>query len=100
MTVKPLIFFENEIRDELSEKHSNQVLERLSEIGYKYWIVFDDAGYYLISSNNNSVIKDLNRYLLKTWVHDQKKRIHNYDILAFPECRNDLFEKVKNYYLS
>lgn len=97
---KPLLFFEDEIRDEASEVRSNQLLSDLSQIGYRYWVVFDDRGYFVTSTADVGVVQGLNRYLRRTWIHDRQKRVCNYDILAVPENGSELYEKVRDFYIS
>ncbi|MBO1050755.1 MAG: FkbM family methyltransferase [Dolichospermum sp. DET73] len=95
----PLVFFENEIRNSNTEANSNEVIDALYEIVYRYWIIFDDPGYFLLSASTKESLYDLNRYLRKTWENDENKRIYNYDILAIPENDKIIFDQIREYYL-
>ena len=96
---KPLVFFENEIRQEDHLIKSNRVIDSLYEANYKYWLVFDDRGYLLLGTQDKNDIYHLNKYLLQTWLHDKDKRIYNYDILAVPESDYNIFLELRNFYL-
>lgn len=99
--LQPLLFYENQIRDAKSFNDSNQTLENLVSIGYKYFIVWDDPGFHLISTSNINHLLDVNRYLFKVWSSNAPhKSIHNYDFLCLPPCDQDIFEFITNYYRS
>ena len=96
---KPLLFYENEIRNLETFEESNNVLRNLAEIGYKYFIVWDDPGFHIVSTSDLDILFSLNRYLFKLWSSGHyRKSICNYDILCVPFSDKDIFETVTNYY--
>jgi FkbM family methyltransferase len=97
---QPLLFYENEVRDQTDEATSNQIFQDLYDRGYRRFVVFDDPGYYLTCTKDLQVMRSLNRYLLETWRNDKPKRLFNYDILAMPETRANLYQSIVDYYLA
>ena len=92
--VKPGVLFENEIRNTESFENSNQVYHKLIEIGYKYFIVWDDPGFHMVSTSSLDILKNLNRYLFKVWEREGYKTICNYDILCIHQDDEDIYKKL------
>ncbi|HJO92478.1 MAG TPA: FkbM family methyltransferase [Victivallales bacterium] len=96
---KPAILFENQILDENDLSSATEVLNKLNNIGYKYFVVWDDQGLHLVSTNSIDIVNSLNNYLFKLFQLN-KKRIYNYDILCLNSNDYDIFEQVTNWYKS
>jgi FkbM family methyltransferase len=96
------ILFENQIRTTEDLSSSNDLLLRLMEIGYLYFIVWDDPGFYLTSTTSIDVLTDLNRYLFKTWDNPLStyKRICNYDILCLHKNDEDIYQNICDFFRS
>ena len=93
-SVHPAVLFENEIRTGLHLQDSNDLCARLMEIGYAYFIVWDDPGFHLVSTDSLEVIKDLNRYLFKVWQHEGPRSICNYDVLCLHHNDKDVYKNM------
>ncbi|MFN6339409.1 MAG: FkbM family methyltransferase [Cyanobacteriota bacterium] len=78
----PGILFENQLRHDADLEASNQLYDQLSSIGYRYFIVWDDPGYHMLSTDDVTAVKDLNRYQYKMHQSNHVKNINNYDILC------------------
>ena len=58
--VHPAIIFENQIQNDQDLNAANELCARLVEIGYQYFIVWDDPGFHLLSTTSIEVLTDLN----------------------------------------
>ena len=97
--VHPAILFENYILNNQDYNSANELFVRLMEIGYAYFIIWDDPGFYLLSTTSIDILKDLNRYLYK--VHQSNglnKRINNYDVLCLHENDEDVYQNICEWY--
>jgi FkbM family methyltransferase len=94
----PALFWENQIttQDELAS--SDLLFSKLQDIGYKYFVVWDDAGFHLVSTDSLAVLQDLNRYLFKVWTNQAHISVYNYDVLAVHEQDLDIYAQVKDWY--
>lgn len=98
-TIMPILYFENQINSEHSLNEANQTFTNLYSIGYKYFIVWDDPGFHILSTEDISYIYQLNYYLYK--IHSNIKHrisIHNFNILCVPELDKDVYESIDKFY--
>lgn len=98
--VRPGILFENQIHDQNDLHAAGSICRRLADIGYLYFIVWDDAGFFLCSTTCLQLLADLNRYLLT--VHENRGHIsiYNTDILCLHQEDKDVFDLVCEWYRS
>ena len=98
--VKSALLFENHLGNSGDFSDSDKLITELDSIGYKYFIVWDDTGLHMVSTDNIQVIKDLNRYLFKMWsvVNNEIKGIYNYDVLCLHKRDQDIFDNVSEWY--
>ena len=96
------ILFENQIRNLDDMTKSNNLFSQLQNIDYLYFIVWDDQGFHCVSTNEISILRDLNRYLFKIWQNNLPgaKRFSNYDILCLHKKDKDIYEKISDYFQS
>jgi hypothetical protein len=94
----PAILFENQIRNSPDLNSANELYVRLVEIGYAYFIVWDDPGFHLLSTTSLDVLIDLNRYLFRVWQNDGHKSIFNYDVLCLHQSDYDIYQNICEWY--
>ena len=96
----PAVIFENQVRSERDLATANELFSELMRVGYSCYMVWDDAGFHLVSTESIQILQDLNRYLFKVFQRDGHKSIYNYDVLAMHERDRDIYEKMCNWYKS
>jgi FkbM family methyltransferase len=94
----PGILFENQIQNRNDYDRGRELLGRLIGCGYKYFVLWDDAGFHLLSTTCFSVMDDMNRYLLNVHKNGRYISIYNTDILCLHEKDDDIYTKVSEYY--
>lgn len=93
----PGLLFENQFRHDHELEQSNKLYDDLSNIGYRYFIAWDDPGFHLLSTDSVESIKDLNRYQYK--IHSANcPRINNYDILCLHETDADVYAQLTKWW--
>jgi len=99
-SVRPAILFENQIKNNSDLENADKLYSRLAEIGYAYFVVWDDPGFHLLSTTSVEVLTDLNRYLLKITLNDGHKSIYNYDVLCLHSSDKDVYDNISKCYRS
>jgi FkbM family methyltransferase len=94
----PGILFENQIQNENDSYHSQELLNRLKGCGYKFFILWDDAGFHLLSTTCISVMADMTRYLLNIHKNGKYISIYNTDVLCLHEKDEDIYTQVSEHY--
>lgn len=97
-SVHPAILFENQIRNKQDCDNADELYVHLMQIGYAYFIVWDDPGFHLVSTTSLEVLKDLDRYLFKVFQNDGHKSIYNYDVLCLHESDKDVYQNICAWY--
>ncbi|MGC2305188.1 FkbM family methyltransferase [Candidatus Binatus sp.] len=98
---QPGLLFEHEIRSRSDLDRADATFENLLRSGYRYFVVFDDPGFMILSTGNVGILKDLNRYQYRIWASaGANKTICNFDVLALQDKDRDVFEDVLNYFNS
>ncbi len=95
---KPALLFENTIDSKSMLDDANSLLESLVEIGYQYFIYWDDAGFHILSTASLAAIRDLNHYLFKLHESGYERGISNYDVLCLQGGDKDIFDAITRYY--
>lgn len=93
----PAILFENQIYNNQDLNSADDLYTRLMQIGYAYFIVWDDPGFHLVSTTSLDILKDLNRYLFKVFQNDGHKSIYNYDVLCLHEIDKDVYQDIREW---
>jgi len=98
--VRPAILFENQIRSTRDLINSNDLYTRLTQIGYGYFMVWDELGFHLTSTTSLDVLIGLNRYLYKVWQSKNggPKSVYNYDVLCLHESDADVYKNISDWY--
>ncbi|MBU4269597.1 FkbM family methyltransferase [Candidatus Dependentiae bacterium] len=93
--LKPIIFFEYDPSiPQNGDQESIDTINNLISTGYKQFIIYDNFGNFLMSTNNPETFIDLNTYLKSNKKY--KQIVYYFDICAFHEEDIDLFKKIKN----
>lgn len=95
--VHPAILFENQIRSVEELERANQLYLELQKIGYRWFIVWDDPGFHILSTSSFEALADLNRYLLKISQSEGRKSISNYDVLCLHYKDEDVFASIHDW---
>jgi FkbM family methyltransferase len=91
---KPIVFFEYLIRTpDLDFEKSLHCIDRLLEIGYDQFLVFDNFGNYLLSVTSRDTFRDLNLFLLSNAAFGQA--VYYLDVCAFAPSHADVLDVVK-----
>lgn len=98
--VRPAILFENQIQNSRDLSDSNELLTQLIQIGYRYFVVWDDPGFHLVSTTSLDVLLDMNRYLYKVWQNNKHQSIYNYDVLCLHQTDEDIYKDICAWYKS
>ena len=96
----PTLLFENQLAYEKDLNESNSILNSLHNMGYIYFLVFDDAGYLMISTSDINNIYQLNSYLLKIVQNPSTRGISYFDILAIHNCDEDVWRLITEWYIA
>jgi len=96
--VGPAVLFENQIRSQDDLDAANRLFEQLIKSGYASFIVWDDPGYHVLSTESLGALVDLNRYLLKIHNYQGPKNLYNYDVLCLHAKDRDVAAAVREYY--
>jgi len=95
----PCLYYEVEgLTDAHALESADRVIEELSNIGYQFFVVFDDIGLHLVSTTDIGVVRNLNRYLLKVLSAAEERALYNYDVLCLPASDEDIFKAVTAFY--
>lgn len=97
-SVHPVVLFENEIRNSEHLTKANELYVQLQNIGYTFFIVWDDPGFYHLSTTDLSILLDLNRYLLKVSQYKGPKNLYNYDVLCLHKQDEDIYKNICEWY--
>ena len=92
------LLVEDQILAPTDLEESNEMFARLSDIGYTGFIVWDDAGFHILSTRSVGALRDLNRYLWKQRENDAHHSISNYDVLCLHERDADIFSKLVRWW--
>jgi FkbM family methyltransferase len=95
---KPGYLFEDWFRNGSDLIAANQVCAKLIDIGYIYFIVWDDAGFHLLSTTSLDTLVQLHHYLFKVSENGGTVRINNYDILCLHQRDEDIYKKISAWF--
>ncbi|BAZ32862.1 type 11 methyltransferase [Cylindrospermum sp. NIES-4074] len=93
----PILYWENEI---LSLEHialAKALLNKLTEMNYRKYIVLDNFGNPLIYEGSSQWIEQMNEYLFNN-IHTKNNTFYYTDIVAFPERYSHLIPQISSDY--
>ena len=96
--IKPVLYFEYDITfSAKGEDAGLETIQSLINIGYEYFIVYDNYGNYLISLSGQEYDRflDLTTYLTSNRKINGTPTVHYFDICVFTEEDVDLFEQIR-----
>ncbi len=99
-TSEPILFWENEIKNDFQLQGYADLYNRLESIGYKYLFVFDNFGNILFEYCSYKVLKELNNYIYNLYINNRKKTLYYTDVLACTEKNIIYVENAINSYKS
>lgn len=82
---KPLIYWENEVQDDLQFEGYQKLYGFLKDLGYSYLIIFDNFGNILYEDTNFETLTHLNKYILSMNRSNCTRTFYYTDILAVHE---------------
>lgn len=94
----PAVLYENQVRTEAELALANETLEALRRVGYAWFVVWEDRGLHVASTHDLDVLRDLNRFLLKTSTLPSRPGIFNFDILCLSDRDTDIYHRVRDAY--
>ncbi len=98
----PAILFEHQIRKNQDYESAEELYISLVEIGYSYFIVWDEQGFLLLSTISLEILKDLNLYLFKIFQNvcenNGRWTIGNYDVLCLHKDDEDIYKSICHWY--
>jgi hypothetical protein len=94
----PGVLFENQIFSEADLENANYLYEQLWKIGYRFYIVWDDSGLHIVSTNDLDTLIRLNYYLFKASQQKSPMRIYNFDVLCLCENDQDVYTYINQWY--
>ncbi len=95
---QPALLFEVQVQNCMELKMAEDLFLLLARAGYAGFIVWDDPGRHVVSTESLPVIQDLNRYLLQLAQGDGPKQICNYDVLCLSRRDQNLYQNISAWY--
>lgn len=96
--LSPVVYFEYDISfKDKGEEAALEAIQALFDIGYEYFLIYDNYGNYLVSLSNQEYDRflDLTTYLASNRKKSGTPVVHYFDICAFTENDIDLFESIR-----
>lgn len=96
--LSPIVYFEYDVTfQDKAEDAGLDAIQALFDIGYEYFMVYDNFGNYLISLSQQEYEKflDLTTYLTSNRKKSKTPAVYYFDICAFTENDVDLFESIR-----
>lgn len=95
----PVLFWEHDICfDKKGEQDAEMVLKSLADLGYTYFIVYDNFGNFLMSLEDVSKFKELHLYLLSNKYHS--RIIPYFDVCAIHQDDGAIYSEIKAFEFS
>jgi len=96
--VHPVVYWEGEVSSQAELVAADATLDSLWQWGYTIFAVWDDPGFFILSTGDISAIKQLHRYLFEVGKHSYRRSIYNYNIAAFHEADGDVARAVVEHF--
>lgn len=96
--LSPVVYFEYDISfQNQGEEAALATIQALFNIGYEYFLIYDNYGNYLVSLSNQEYDRflDLTTYLASNRKKSGTPVVHYFDVCGFTENDIDLFESIR-----
>ena len=90
----PILFWENEISNDIQYADFSNFYAFLEELGYLYVYIFDNFGNLLVEKSNYNTLRDINAYLYNMKKFNATRTFFYTDILASTEKRRLIVERA------
>lgn len=97
---KPILFWENEIKDEYQLQGFSKLYQALSDAGYSSLCIFDNYGNWMFEIADPIMLNNLNYYLLSLNQYKHTRTFYYIDVLAYTARDKELCEKALAKYRS
>jgi FkbM family methyltransferase len=93
---KPILLYEYQIRSEVDSADAKSLAKQLYDSGYRFYILWNAAGVFLMSSTNTDQLIEITSYILNTM--GTPFTLGDLDVAFFHERDQDVFDLVKEWY--
>jgi FkbM family methyltransferase len=98
--VHPVVYWEGEVSSHEELATADATAKFLQDRGYTRFAIWDDPGFFLLSTDDVSVLGQLHRYLFEVGKHTYRRSIFNYNIAAFHATDGDVADRVVAHFES
>jgi FkbM family methyltransferase len=95
---KPLAFFETQIDHDFQRQGFSQVFGTLEELGYSYWLLFDNFGSLCVRTGDSDVARQLVDYPWRNRCSVTRRTVNYFDVLAATEADRSFVDAVADSY--
>jgi FkbM family methyltransferase len=92
----PVLFFENVVDSPSNYDRSLDCIDALERAGYKHFLVFDNFGHFLLSTNTSDIFEELNTFLLTNVYFGTA--VHYFDVCALPDAQQIVVETIREMF--
>lgn len=98
---RPLVLFESDVPTQDLHRQALETLDALIGAGYRWFVVWDDRGYHMTTTDDIGVLRELH-----TWLHTRRQTmsssqaVSNFDILCAVASDWDVVDAVTKAYLA
>ncbi|MGI5939430.1 MAG: FkbM family methyltransferase [Thermoleophilia bacterium] len=94
-TARPVLFFEYDTGfSRGDEENSQKTIEKLTAIGYVYFVIYDNFGNFLLSTTIPQTFAELNSYLRSNRANGMA--VSYFDVCCFHRNDEDLFDRLRS----
>lgn len=91
---QPILFWENEVKEDFQEVGFSELYTLLEEKGYKYVYIFDNFGNLMAEEVSFDTLRGINSYVYSMKKHNCTRTLYYTDILASTEKNFALIQKA------
>lgn len=95
---RPLVFFETQIDHDFQRQGFSQVFGTLEELGYSYWLLFDNFGSLCVRTGDSDVARQLVDYPWRNRCAVTRRTVNYFDVLAATDADRPFVDAVADSY--